>query len=146
MNTSGAVDSRLIVGPGTYNRVACDWDNTQTDTFGILDDSGSFGSLTGGIWTITNRLMNSEYIYDDASSFQFGAPGDRAICGNWDGTNSSARDSIGVFRPSTATFYLRNSNSAGPVDIGFQWGATGDVPIVGDWDGNGGESIGVIRF
>ena len=57
----------------------------------------------------------------------------------------SGGDTVGVFRPSNATFYLRNSNSAGAPDITVKLGKTGDYPVVGDWDGNGTDTIGVYR-
>ena len=51
---------------------------------------------------------------------------------------------IGVFDPSTRTFYLRNSNSAGFADVTIaNFGPIGAIPVVGDWDGNGTTSIGV---
>ena len=58
---------------------------------------------------------------------------------------TSGGDTIGTFRPSNATFYLRNSNSAGAPNITVKLGKTGDYPVVGDWDGNGTDTIGVYR-
>jgi surface antigen len=52
---------------------------------------------------------------------------------------------VGVFRPSTATFYLRNSNTSGSADVTADYGATGDTPVVGDWDGNRTTTVGVYR-
>ena len=55
-------------------------------------------------------------------------------------------DAIGVYRPSTNTFYLRNSSTYGPPDLIVSgWGAPGDIPVVGDWDGNGTTTIGLYR-
>ena len=66
--------------------------------------------------------------------------GDVPVTGDWDG---DGRDTPGIFRD--GTWFLRNSNSPGGVDITFSWGATGDYPIVGDWDGDGKDTIGVYR-
>jgi hypothetical protein len=46
---------------------------------------------------------------------------------------------IGLFDPSASTFYLRNSNSAGPANTAVQYGAAPATwrPITGDWDGDG---------
>jgi parallel beta-helix repeat protein len=52
---------------------------------------------------------------------------------------------VGVFNPSTATWYLRNSNSPGTPDAGqFQYGGVGWIPVVGDWNGDGITTIGVV--
>ena len=58
---------------------------------------------------------------------------------------SAGGDTVGTFRPSNATFYLRNSNTDGAPDITVQFGAPGDYPVMGDWDGNGTDTIGVYR-
>ncbi|HEV7454988.1 MAG TPA: hypothetical protein VGO07_07050 [Candidatus Saccharimonadales bacterium] len=50
---------------------------------------------------------------------------------------------IGVYDPATATFYERNSNSAGPAANTFQYGNANWVPLAGDWDGNSYWGIGV---
>ena len=63
----------------------------------------------------------------------FGLQTDTAVVGDWDGDGT---DTIGVYRPSNCSFYLRNSNSSGPTDIIVTYGAAGDVPLVGDWDGD----------
>jgi glucose/arabinose dehydrogenase len=53
--------------------------------------------------------------------------------------------SPGVFDPSTAIWYLRNSNSAGAPDIApFAYGLPNWKPVVGDWDGNGTATVGVV--
>ena len=46
-------------------------------------------------------------------------------------------DTIGLFNPTSGTFYLRDSNSAGYADYTFRYGPAGGgwIPIVGDWDG-----------
>jgi predicted extracellular nuclease len=54
-------------------------------------------------------------------------------------------ETVGVFRPSNNTFYLRNSNSTGAPHYIFAFGAAGDIPITGDWNGDGVESTGVYR-
>jgi hypothetical protein len=64
------------------------------------------------------------------------------LVGDWDG---DGRESIGVFRPSAARFYLRNALSSGPHDFDVLFGLPGDMPIVGDWDGDGIDTPGVFR-
>lgn len=54
-------------------------------------------------------------------------------------------DTVGVYRPTTATFFLRNTNSGGIADLTITYGVAQDIPIVGDWDGDGDDTIGVYR-
>jgi len=55
------------------------------------------------------------------------------------------KKTIGIYRPTSGTFYLRNSNSTGYADIAFAFGNGGNLyPISGDWDGNGIDTIGVF--
>ena len=54
-------------------------------------------------------------------------------------------ESIGVFRPSTGQWLLRNSNTAGSPDIILNFGQAGDLPVTGDWNGDGRTDIGVFR-
>jgi hypothetical protein len=69
-------------------------------------------------------------------------PGWVAVAGDWDG---DGRDSVGVFDPGTATWYLRNTNSPGAPDVApFAFGMPGVVPVAGDWDGNGTTTVGVF--
>ena len=51
--------------------------------------------------------------------------GDIPLSGDWDGNGTTT---IGVFR--AGTWFLRNSNSPGGVDVTFSWGAPGDIPVV----------------
>jgi hypothetical protein len=53
-------------------------------------------------------------------------------------------DEIGLFRPSTARWYLDYDNS-GMSDFEVTWGASTDKPVAGDWDGDGKDEIGLFR-
>jgi cyclophilin family peptidyl-prolyl cis-trans isomerase len=54
-------------------------------------------------------------------------------------------DTVGVFDPGTATWYLRSSNSAGAPDAGtFAYGAPGWEPVTGDWASAGRTALGVV--
>jgi len=59
--------------------------------------------------------------------------------------SSTFNDTTGVFRPSSNTFLLRNSNSAGQPDQQVTFGQSGDQPIAGDWNGDGTDKPGVFR-
>ncbi|MEP7285554.1 MAG: glycoside hydrolase family 44 protein [Chloroflexota bacterium] len=52
---------------------------------------------------------------------------------------------VGIFRPSSSTFYLRNSNTTGNADIATTFGASTDLPVTGDWNGDGIDTVGVYR-
>jgi hypothetical protein len=58
---------------------------------------------------------------------------------------STFPDTIGLFRPSTGQFLLRNSNTTGNPDLTLTFGQAGDKPLVGDWNGDGVSDIGVFR-
>jgi hypothetical protein len=48
---------------------------------------------------------------------------------------------IGVFRPSSHMFYLKN----GTTTTAISWGASTDLPVTGDWNGDGRTDVGVFR-
>jgi hypothetical protein len=50
-------------------------------------------------------------------------------------------DQVGVFRPSTHRFYLRN----GSTNTTINWGLGTDIPVSGDWNGDGLWDVGVYR-
>jgi photosystem II stability/assembly factor-like uncharacterized protein len=76
----------------------------------------------------------------------FGTDGDLPIVGDW---NNDGFDEIGVFRPSTGSFYLDHDGNGkweAFVDRTYRFGMQGDIPVSGDWTGSGlGDRIGVFR-
>ncbi|MEI7852004.1 MAG: hypothetical protein WCH86_09240, partial [Kiritimatiellales bacterium] len=68
-------------------------------------------------------------------AFGYGLPGDIPIVGDW---NGDGIDTVGVFRPSNAMWYLNPNNAASPDNtlIAFGYGLPGDIPVVGDWNGD----------
>jgi hypothetical protein len=54
---------------------------------------------------------------------------------------------VGVFNVTTSTFFLRNSNAAGPADLVFGFGPAGAgwVPLAGDWNGNQTDTVGLYN-
>ncbi|CAL9564755.1 hypothetical protein [Streptomyces sp. enrichment culture] len=51
-------------------------------------------------------------------------------------------DNVGVYRPSTHEFHLRNDDGS-LRKIG--WGTVGDRPVSGNWDGVGPDNVGIYR-
>jgi hypothetical protein len=64
------------------------------------------------------------------------------LLGDWDCDGIAT---VGMYRTSNGSAYLRNSNDAGPPDLAFYFGIGSDQPLVGDWDGDGCDSLGVYR-
>jgi hypothetical protein len=63
------------------------------------------------------------------------------VVGDWDGNGTT----VGVIDPATATWYLRNSNTAGTPDAGtFQYGLPGWTPVAGDWNGSDHSGVGMF--
>lgn len=55
-------------------------------------------------------------------------------------------DSVGVFRVSDRSWYLRNTNDSGGADVVFEYGdPSTDIPLAGDWDGDGDDTAGIFR-
>jgi hypothetical protein len=64
------------------------------------------------------------------------------LVGDWDGDGD---DTIGLYRRSTGTFYLKNSNTAGPADVVVAFGPAnaGWLPLAGNWDGDADDTFGL---
>ncbi len=55
------------------------------------------------------------------------------------------QDTIGIFRPSTNSFYLKLHNATGFADITVPFNVgTRPYPVVGDWTGTGADTIGLF--
>ena len=68
------------------------------------------------------------------------APAERRITGDWDGNGTTTP---GLVRGNV--WYLRNSNTSGPGEIGFGYGWSSDRVVTGDWDGDGDTTPGLVR-
>jgi hypothetical protein len=131
------------------------------DTFGIAGDlpvSGDWnhdGIIEIGVYRPSTHMfyldLNGNGVWEgpgvDRSFNTFGITGDLPVSGDW---NHDGITEVGVFRPSTHTFYLDyNGNGVwdGPsIDRSFNtFGLSGDLPIAGDWNHDGTTEIGVYR-
>jgi hypothetical protein len=100
---------------------------------------GTLASATAGVLTFTNaKLLTVGTVLGTAGITTGGGAGSVP-------TGSSVSSTVGVFDPATATWSLRNDNSAGgPGFTPFKFGAPGWIPVVGDWTGSGTVSVGVV--
>jgi hypothetical protein len=66
------------------------------------------------------------------------------VVGDW---NGDGIDTIGLYNPTSAKFFLRNENSAGNATTTFYYGPTGNdwLAVAGDWSGNGVSTIGLYN-
>lgn len=97
-------------------------------------------SFTGGKWRIAFGAWTTS---SPGTLFWFGDTGDVPFLGDWD---CNGTETVGVFRPSTGQWFLKDSNSNGSPDLSFYYGNPGDKPVVGNWDtASCGTEIGVVR-
>lgn len=67
------------------------------------------------------------------NDFFFGDPGDQIVTGRWAQNPTPGPDTVGIFRPSNGTFYLRFSNSQGNADVSFPYGNSNMAAVAGDF-------------
>ncbi len=127
------------------------------NSFGTTGDMPAAGNWDGGAKSSIGvlRAGTGEWFVDRNGNHQwdgcvadgcyaFGAPGDRPVAGDWNGTGFAK---IGVFR--NGQWYLdANGNGAWDgcgVDLCFAFGQAGDLPVAGNWDGGSKAGAGVFR-
>ncbi|GEM_PF-3235789 len=115
-------------------------DNPQT--VAVECPGTEVGVFRSGLWTID---LNGDREFADGS-FTYGAVGDIAVVGNWNGLPG---DEVGVVTPSTATLAPRwlldrDGDTSAANDTPFEYGTANDqqIPVVGDWSGNGRTKVG----
>jgi hypothetical protein len=103
----------------------------RTDTIGVYKD---------GNWALRNS--NSAGSPDITTVFG-GDPSDLPVTGDW---NGDGRDTIGIYRSSTAIFYLSDTNTAPTITYSFVFGNPGDTPFAGKWASDmTHDGVGVYR-
>jgi serine protease len=127
----GTVNGRRYCGAGVVDAQAAVRATVDKDSIAVFDPASR-----GWYLRVNNEPGVANFF------FTFGAVGDLPIVGDWDGNGTTT---IGVYRPSTGDFFLRNTNASGVPDVSFQFGAggAGYIPLAGDWDGNGTKTIGL---
>ncbi len=78
------------------------------------------------------------------TAFQWGAPGDIPVAGDFDGDGKA---DLAIFRPSGGLWYIRLSSQEYALSraVKIQWGMAGDVPMAADYDGDGITDVAVWR-
>ena len=74
---------------------------------------------------------------------RLGIPGDQPVCGDW---NGDGVDTVGVYRPSKAMFYLLNTNNrvASSPLTQVLLGGSDAIAVTGDWNGDKADTPGVF--
>ncbi len=116
-------------------------------TFGIgIEPAQARGHTPDTIVLVTSQgrftLLSSLSPSANTRVFTFGNPGDVPLMGDWD---CDGDESPGVYRPSTARLYLRNSNTSGIADKSYVFGNPGDSPVAGDFNKNRCDTVSVYR-
>lgn len=125
-NTSGTADYTQLYGFNTDVGIAGDWNGDGVDTVGHYRPSNGYFILSDQLSEVFTGLPPTTNY-----NFTFGGVGDRPLVGDWDG---DGKESIGTYRPSNRTFYMRNALSSGAANATITFGNTGDLPITGDWN------------
>ena len=134
--TSGAGEWDYVVDVPGHLPLAGDFDGDTCSTIAYYDLVDSKVVVFNG-WPADGVPAEHEAL------FRFGDDGDIPFVGDFDG---DGLDTIGLFRPSTGMFYLKNTHTEGPADIEFEFGAVGDIPIAGDWGPEDGvDTVAVYR-
>ena len=105
------------------------------NALGLRSDWFSVGTVQPYLY-----LTNSPTGASTAVSLPFGKVGDQPLTCDWNGDGT---DTVGVYRPSTSVFHLRNSASGTRIDLFL--GRAGDIPLAGDWNGDHRDTVGVYR-
>ena len=122
---------------------------TSSVAFGDPTDHGLLVSVAGAGTTLgVHRPANSTFYFAapegpsvaPVTSVSFGDPGDQGLVGAWGGSNTDGSDHVGVFRPSTAQWFLADTAiplTGGPATpitsvTSFTFGEPGDTALTCD--------------
>lgn len=142
-NTAGAADFALLYGLPADTGLAGDWNGDGIDTVGFYRPSTGQFVLSDTPSALVLGIPTTTYF------FAYGSLGDKPVAGDWDG---DGKDTIGVFRASDRTFYLRGTLASGlgvgvvpTVTQTLPFAEANDVPLAGDWDCDGRTTVGLYR-
>jgi Right handed beta helix region len=107
-----------------------------TPTMALLEGSPAINAIpgcNGGPATDQRGVSRPQGIACDIGAFEL--------------ESAVVKETVGIFRQSLNTYFLKNSNTTGTADITHVFGMapTTDLPVVGDWDGDGVDTVGVYN-
>ena len=123
-NTQGIADIRFYFGNPSDIPLAGDFNGDGCDTLSIYRPSEARFYIINKLGENDGGLGAAEF------SYVFGNPGDKPFVGDFDGDGT---DTVGVYRPSTGTFHVRNSNTPGAGDASYEYGYSKYTPIAGSF-------------
>jgi hypothetical protein len=134
---AGAPDAgQFAYGLPNWEGVVGDWNGDGVVTVGVVNPLGVFAT-----WYLRNENSPGGPDVTGGMPFVFGFTNWLPLAGDWTG---SGHTGIGMFDPSSNTFYLENDPGSGKVDFLFQYGAPGWIPVAGDWNHSGHAGIGMV--
>ena len=142
-------------GTGAYNGCTTD----RCAAFGsagdipVLGDWSGIGTAQVGVFRPSAGTFYLDYNGDGSYNgcvtdrcIAFGESGDIPLVGDWNGNGATK---VGVYRPSSGTFYLDHNGNGlydgCAVDTCVTGGDASDIPLVGDWNASGTTKVGVFR-
>ncbi len=141
--------SRAVTSVGDVTVTLETGDVDQSCTFAVLDSTTGTCDYTvqdGDVSNDLNVLSISGTIADpDEWAITNFTPAVNLAVNKNIKINSAYTAYVGLFRPSTHTFYLKSANNASASSTKIIWGKSTDIPLVGDWDGDGIDTIGLFR-
>lgn len=104
--------------PGVYDPSTSHFHFRNTNTSGVQDSMAAYG------------MVNTAHPW-------------LPVIGDW---NGDGVETIGLYDPTAAVFYLRNANTTGYADLIIGFGTPGNnwTPIAGDWNGDGVDGVGLF--
>lgn len=135
----------LVLGCPRSPSTSGDGDDAGLEADGGHDAGPIFKASLVGVWDDVNArflLAPRNEASVDATVVLFGEAGDLPLLGDWDGDGTAT---VGVYRPSALSFFLRNSLTSGAAETATAFGTAGDLPVVGDWNADGKDDLGVYR-
>ncbi|MEP7285509.1 MAG: PA14 domain-containing protein [Chloroflexota bacterium] len=142
-NTSGNADYQAAFGASGDLPITGDWDGDGRDSMGV------FRIINNQAWYFLSN-DNVQTAFPDYS-VNFAPAGitptasDIPIAGRW--RLGQKHDGIGLFRPSTGVFYLKNELTTGNGDYtaAIISPTATYVPLAGDWNGDGRDNPGIFN-